>query len=161
MRLSKQDWPVFKRWERGGAFVDAQLAALSASLNPHQRQLGGGGSTGVYRPPPPPRPPRPVGAPPGGVGPAPRGGRAPGGGHSRTLKVGVLKGKEGNLETGSKETSFCFFQKLAQKKGQATLAKWSGNTPFAIPTTPLIGFSENYSFSPPRADCLFFFSILS
>jgi len=36
VRLSKQDWPVFKRWERGGAFVDAQLDALSAALNGRQ-----------------------------------------------------------------------------------------------------------------------------
>ena len=56
VRLSKQDWPVLKRWERGGPFVDAQLAALSAALNPHQRQLGGGGSTGGGSGPrPPPR----------------------------------------------------------------------------------------------------------
>jgi len=33
VRLSKQDWPVFKRWERGGPYVEAQLEALSAAIN--------------------------------------------------------------------------------------------------------------------------------
>jgi hypothetical protein len=45
VRLSKQDWPAFKRWERGGAYVDAQLDALSAALNPARPQLEGGGSS--------------------------------------------------------------------------------------------------------------------
>lgn len=33
VRLSKQDWPVFKRWERGGAYVDAQLRALATAVS--------------------------------------------------------------------------------------------------------------------------------
>ena len=32
-RLTKQDWPNFRQWERGGPFVDEQLAALTKAIS--------------------------------------------------------------------------------------------------------------------------------
>jgi len=39
VRLAKQDWPNFRRWERGGPFVDEQLRVLAKAIGAESRPV--------------------------------------------------------------------------------------------------------------------------